>query len=170
MYEEAVSHIWLCNRSLQNFLKYEENLIFFFYQCGGEKVVHRVYGGAFFMRDSKICSDPPFLTASELERQLHTFQQQNYGPDKIFSIHLRLPAPTLMDFTLLLRTLDSNFNISHSFAVNMCTHHVTSLSYNLNLEMNICWKLKLKKLVPAFRVKKESVYFDGTLATKTQYL
>ncbi len=32
-YEEAVSHIWLCNRSLLNFLIYEENSIFFFYQC-----------------------------------------------------------------------------------------------------------------------------------------
>ncbi len=34
IYEEAVSHIWLCNRSLLNFLIYEENSIFFFYQCG----------------------------------------------------------------------------------------------------------------------------------------
>jgi hypothetical protein len=30
IYETAVSHILLCNRSIQNFLKYEENLIFFF--------------------------------------------------------------------------------------------------------------------------------------------
>ncbi len=30
IYEEAVSHIWLCNCSLLNFLIYEENLIFFF--------------------------------------------------------------------------------------------------------------------------------------------
>jgi hypothetical protein len=37
----------------------------------------------------KKSADPPFLTASELERQL----QQNYGPDKIFSIHFRLPLP-----------------------------------------------------------------------------
>ncbi len=29
-YEEAVSHMWLCNRSLLNFLINEENLIFFF--------------------------------------------------------------------------------------------------------------------------------------------
>ncbi len=29
-YEEAVSHIWLSNQSLLNFLLYEENLIFFF--------------------------------------------------------------------------------------------------------------------------------------------
>ncbi len=29
-YEEAVSHRWLCNCSLLNFLIYEENLIFFF--------------------------------------------------------------------------------------------------------------------------------------------
>ncbi len=28
---EAVSHIWLCNRSLLNFLRYEENLLFFFF-------------------------------------------------------------------------------------------------------------------------------------------
>jgi hypothetical protein len=30
MYEEAVSHIRLCNCSTLNFLIYEENLIFFF--------------------------------------------------------------------------------------------------------------------------------------------
>jgi hypothetical protein len=29
-YEEAVSHIWICNCSILNFLIYEENLIFFF--------------------------------------------------------------------------------------------------------------------------------------------
>ncbi len=28
--EEAVSHIWLCNRSLLDFLIYEENFVFFF--------------------------------------------------------------------------------------------------------------------------------------------
>ncbi len=30
IYEEAVSHLWLCNRSLLDFLIYEENFIFFF--------------------------------------------------------------------------------------------------------------------------------------------
>ncbi len=30
IYEEAVSHIWLCNRSLLDFLIYEENFVFFF--------------------------------------------------------------------------------------------------------------------------------------------
>ncbi len=30
IYKEAVSHIWLCNRSLLKFFKYEENSIFFF--------------------------------------------------------------------------------------------------------------------------------------------
>ncbi len=30
IYEEAVSHIWLCNCSILNFLIYEENLIFLF--------------------------------------------------------------------------------------------------------------------------------------------
>ncbi len=30
MYEEPVSHIWLCHCSILKFLKYEENLIFFF--------------------------------------------------------------------------------------------------------------------------------------------
>jgi hypothetical protein len=30
IYEEAVSHIWLCNWSTLNFLIYEENFIFFF--------------------------------------------------------------------------------------------------------------------------------------------
>ncbi len=33
IYEEAVSHIRLCNCSILNVLIYEENLIFFFYQC-----------------------------------------------------------------------------------------------------------------------------------------
>ncbi len=33
IYEEAVSHIWLCNCSILNFLIYEEDFIFFFYQC-----------------------------------------------------------------------------------------------------------------------------------------
>jgi hypothetical protein len=31
IYEEAVSHIRLCNSSTLNFLVYEENLIFFFF-------------------------------------------------------------------------------------------------------------------------------------------
>jgi hypothetical protein len=39
MYEEAVSHKWLCNWSFLNFLIYEENLIFFsvmlFFATGG---------------------------------------------------------------------------------------------------------------------------------------
>ncbi len=30
MYEEVVSHIWFCNCSILNFVKYEENFIFFF--------------------------------------------------------------------------------------------------------------------------------------------
>ncbi len=34
IYEEAVGHIWLCNNSPLNFPIYEENLNFFFYQCG----------------------------------------------------------------------------------------------------------------------------------------
>jgi hypothetical protein len=33
IYEEDVSHIWLCNRSLLDFLMYEEYLVFYFYQC-----------------------------------------------------------------------------------------------------------------------------------------
>ena len=34
IYEEAVSHICrLCNRSLLDFLIYEENFVSFFYQC-----------------------------------------------------------------------------------------------------------------------------------------
>ncbi len=33
-YEEAVSHLWLCNCSSLNFLIYEENLIFFFISVG----------------------------------------------------------------------------------------------------------------------------------------
>jgi hypothetical protein len=34
IYEEAVSHKWLCNRSLLDFLMYEENLVFFFISAG----------------------------------------------------------------------------------------------------------------------------------------
>jgi hypothetical protein len=34
IYEEAVSHIWLCNCSILNFLIYEKNLIFFFISAG----------------------------------------------------------------------------------------------------------------------------------------
>jgi hypothetical protein len=33
IYEDAVSHIWLCNCSRLNFLIYEENFLLFFYQC-----------------------------------------------------------------------------------------------------------------------------------------
>ncbi len=35
-YEEAVNHIWLCNRSHLNFLIYEENFIFFFISAAPE--------------------------------------------------------------------------------------------------------------------------------------
>ncbi len=35
--EEAVSHIWLCNRSLLDFLIYEENSVFFFISATEEK-------------------------------------------------------------------------------------------------------------------------------------
>ncbi len=34
IYEEAVSHIWLCNCSIRNFLIYEENFTFFFISVG----------------------------------------------------------------------------------------------------------------------------------------
>jgi hypothetical protein len=36
IYEEAVSHIWLCSCSILNFLIYEENLIFFFISAKGK--------------------------------------------------------------------------------------------------------------------------------------
>ncbi len=44
IYEEAVSHIWLCNCSIPNFLIYEENYIFFFISAGntGECVSNAV--------------------------------------------------------------------------------------------------------------------------------
>ncbi len=35
LFKEAVSHIWLCNRSRMNFVLYEENLIFFFISVVG---------------------------------------------------------------------------------------------------------------------------------------
>ncbi len=34
IYEEAVSHIWLCNCSILNFLIYEENMMFFLISVG----------------------------------------------------------------------------------------------------------------------------------------
>ncbi len=43
IYEEAVSHIWLCNCSTLNFLIYEENLIFFFYQYSLPIILHIVH-------------------------------------------------------------------------------------------------------------------------------
>ncbi len=43
IYEEAVRHIWLCNCSILNFLIYEENFIFLFYQWnkGGQRHLQR---------------------------------------------------------------------------------------------------------------------------------
>ncbi len=41
IYEEAVSHIWLCNYSILNFLIYEENLIFLFISVPGTEVHHK---------------------------------------------------------------------------------------------------------------------------------
>ncbi len=38
IYEEAVSHIWLCNRSLLDCLIYEENFVFFFISVGSSAV------------------------------------------------------------------------------------------------------------------------------------
>jgi hypothetical protein len=46
IYEEAVTHIWLCDRSLLNFLIYEENLLFLFISVvssWGDGVLHRVH-------------------------------------------------------------------------------------------------------------------------------
>ncbi len=37
IYGEAVSHIWLCSRSLLNFLTYEENILFFFNSATSQK-------------------------------------------------------------------------------------------------------------------------------------
>ncbi len=34
IYEEAVSYIWLCNRSLLDLIIYEENFVFFFISVG----------------------------------------------------------------------------------------------------------------------------------------
>ncbi len=38
IYEEAVSHIWLCNCSILNFLIYEENFIFFFISAESNRI------------------------------------------------------------------------------------------------------------------------------------
>jgi hypothetical protein len=40
IYEEAVNHIRLCNRSLLNFLIYEENSIFFFISAYSTRNIH----------------------------------------------------------------------------------------------------------------------------------
>ncbi len=45
-YEEALPHIWLCNRSHLNFLTYEENLLFFFYQWTVPQLILPWYGRA----------------------------------------------------------------------------------------------------------------------------
>ncbi len=37
IYEEAVSHVWLFNCSIPNFLIYEENFILFFISAGGNE-------------------------------------------------------------------------------------------------------------------------------------
>jgi hypothetical protein len=47
-YEEAVSHIWICNCSILNFLVYEENFIFFFISAAKirEKLVKEQINGS----------------------------------------------------------------------------------------------------------------------------
>jgi hypothetical protein len=42
IYEEAVSHIGLCNCSILNFLTYEENLIYFFISAVQDQLLHRI--------------------------------------------------------------------------------------------------------------------------------
>ncbi len=42
IYAEAVSHIWLCNCSILNFLIFEENLIFFFISVISKKSTETV--------------------------------------------------------------------------------------------------------------------------------
>ncbi len=65
IYEEAVSHLWLCNCSTLNFPICEENFIFLFYQC-------RVLSFSFFSNrrnwdspptpqlQARVCLPPPF--------------------------------------------------------------------------------------------------------------
>jgi hypothetical protein len=40
IYEEAVSHVWLCNRSLLHFLIYDENFVFFLFIVAGQYTLH----------------------------------------------------------------------------------------------------------------------------------
>ncbi len=42
IYEEAVSHIRLCNCSILNFLMYKENLVLFFISAGGRQVNKKI--------------------------------------------------------------------------------------------------------------------------------
>jgi hypothetical protein len=44
IYEEASSHIWLCNCSIVNFLIYEENLIFFFISVAWDVFLFNLLG------------------------------------------------------------------------------------------------------------------------------
>ncbi len=44
VYEEAVRHIGICNRSLLDFLICEENFVFFFYQCTCPHCAVRTFG------------------------------------------------------------------------------------------------------------------------------
>ncbi len=50
IYEEADSHIWGCNRSILNFLIYEENLIFFFISVSSVFVLPSSNINKFFSR------------------------------------------------------------------------------------------------------------------------
>ncbi len=75
IYEEAVSHKWLCTRSLLKFLSYEENLIFFFYQCtasekkrGNVKNQGKIWNAAWRNQIAGNLKRCPSLTASIQDR------------------------------------------------------------------------------------------------------
>ncbi len=58
IYEEAVSHIWLCNCFILNFLVYEENLIFFFIS---PQMCWKIEW--WWSRETLLCPPHPFLQA-----------------------------------------------------------------------------------------------------------
>ncbi len=61
IYEEAVSHIWLCNCSLLDFLIYEENFVFFFISVtypGGLTYPGRVEPEACPVQDNQVSICP----------------------------------------------------------------------------------------------------------------
>ncbi len=87
IYEEAVSHIWLCNCSTLNFPIYEENFILFFYQC-------RVLSFSFFSsrRNWDSPQNPP--PAGESVQTVHASPHLWFGGGGALAWGWGVPIPT----------------------------------------------------------------------------